>query len=671
MKKPQIVGRTASSRVLTTMPVWRGPIGWVTTSAVAVLSVAICLAWFVFIGSSGFSSYVKDYPKVSPESRVRASLEARISFRSWKPTDGSWGARSDTLYTLTRPGICTSGIKSRWVVHAKNTLVAVRVPCVDAETARFVLKQLIVKEEPRVISPGSFGDGTDLAIHSITPPSLGVAWVQGGDIVWVLTPCGQQGSAECALRASHMASSLTAALPGGRVSVDAVRNPSIDTLDRLLVGLPFAMWIVFVAPFRLFKVVSTEEWPSVGVAGAYFDLSKEVARASHYRWLRRFSYFLCLYCGVITMAFLTDRSHSGLFGSAVAGVGLVAGITLWRVSGLKLARARIPFQGEGSGWHAVLGRSLRRGASAAAVTETFLYVLVMFSVYLPLMVPLSTMRATVSGPPSSTVREELFVTAFAAFYGAGVDVTWVLPIGVVLPILLFFFVDLLGRRLSVQSADEIDDPHSFLFLRSFEEDGLTLPAPLSRRGFIAHLAPVHRRDFEEILVGSLSRVRPVITMSRTEDFRAPIGAARLRRSDEEWFDEVKRRSMTATAVVMSATPDVVNESFREEIDFVWSELPHDRVALVIPPRRRAETLRRLANFISCASRRSRPEDLTIREFPEGVHVIGRATGGPWVGFGCDRRNEISYAYCVNAMLDMFGERWAKEAARTVAETRPD
>jgi hypothetical protein len=109
----------------------------------------------------------------------------------------------------------------------------------------------------------------------------------------------------------------------------------------------------------------------------------------------------------------------------------------------------------------------------------------------------------------------------------------------------------LAGQLTLQEALLLDQRAPILFLRSFQDDQVSLKAaklPTYLRaldpGLVAH-------RFEELLVQDLSYVGPVVAIGNPRDFQRPIGASREYLDNRDWHDEVLQYMKQSRAIVVS------------------------------------------------------------------------------------------------------------------------
>lgn len=96
------------------------------------------------------------------------------------------------------------------------------------------------------------------------------------------------------------------------------------------------------------------------------------------------------------------------------------------------------------------------------------------------------------------------------------------------------------------------DPDSFLLLRSFSDDSLTMRTMMAAGGVDAPVFPVGRLRFEEHLTRLLQTSGRVVAIGRPGERLPELGAVRTYWPDSEWQDQVRLTASRARAVVLVA-----------------------------------------------------------------------------------------------------------------------
>src|SRR5690606_33059962 len=197
----------------------------------------------------------------------------------------------------------------------------------------------------------------------------------------------------------------------------------------------------------------------------------------------------------------------GVGRGVVGALGLVGGVVMVRRHrALPVERAgRLASTHGGAG--AWLGRGLNGLALAVVVGVAVAGVA---SAILPpaqrIPTPAEILAAGTDAPVVALVAVALLIRESMLLVLLGVLVVLVAVAG----------LDALGRRLRAASLREVleaDPRPPVLYLRSFDEDRLALPATLHRRGLMDTLNVVRRRRFEEAVVVQLQRIGPVVAIA--------------------------------------------------------------------------------------------------------------------------------------------------------------
>lgn len=104
-------------------------------------------------------------------------------------------------------------------------------------------------------------------------------------------------------------------------------------------------------------------------------------------------------------------------------------------------------------------------------------------------------------------------------------------------------------RVSYEALLETDERSPILFLRTFDDDQVTLP---NRNWFVRlWYAEDRKRRLDHEIVEQFSRLGPVVAIGKP-DTDLPFGAARLYVSDSEWRDAVKEIASKSLGIVLVA-----------------------------------------------------------------------------------------------------------------------
>jgi hypothetical protein len=180
---------------------------------------------------------------------------------------------------------------------------------------------------------------------------------------------------------------------------------------------------------------------------------------------------------------------------------------------------------------------------------------------------LSAFGAEVQDVPNA-LRDLLGTNAFGPLAAAGTATILLgrLPLSV-------------ARRTALARADS-SSTYEILFLRSFQDDGLTMRVRGDSRGIVDRLTLKHRHGYEHLLVASARHLGPVVAVGRPGERIPPIGAFRRYFANDEWQSAVERLLRRAKFVIVSVgdTPSV-----GWEISKIRTLGILDRTIFVVPP----------------------------------------------------------------------------------------
>lgn len=381
-------------------------------------------------------------------------------------------------------------------------------------------------------NPASAGARTELAVLANqadkvlvleNPPVVFRGWVQGAFFVAVTTECPSDTERCIALNEamSRDVAGLSSEPPG--TSSDA----TTDDLTALLVSIPIATWLLFVAPWRLFAYAVRSRRASKDSPPGYRDLTRVV----RYQWWLAFAKPVVIWLAAFALLATISAPFAGEWLLSVVWATLAAALIVLRVKLPRaITRAGRPYTDLRSP-RAAAGVLLQILARALVVLAILVYLAIgLIGPTVNSMSP-ATVQATYDNTlaqPFGAVRVVLFIVAVVLANTGSFEL---LMLGVVLPSLIIaHFVDRLGRRLRATSARrllETDPRPHILYLRSFDEDKVRMPATLTRRGLFERLSPVRSRRFEEVLVQCLTEFGPVIALSPPGTTLAALGAAKL------------------------------------------------------------------------------------------------------------------------------------------------
>ena len=212
---------------------------------------------------------------------------------------------------------------------------------------------------------------------------------------------------------------------------------------------------------------------------------------------------------------------------------------------------------------------------------------------------------------------------------------------------LFRIARALGRR-GAKRVLEADRRRSALYLRSFDDDSLPLPAIASARRPLFELFSVRGADpFEESVAWELNSYGPVVAVGRPGRSLASLGAAREHLADETWRDQVANR-MEEAGIIAVATGET--DGLAWELGQVVSGGHLAKTFFVFPPvapdaldRRWAHTSAALAEHGLAVGPLPVPPSLvhTVRLDTDGTANVTYATV----------RDEATYRTAVDYALD--------------------
>lgn len=227
--------------------------------------------------------------------------------------------------------------------------------------------------------------------------------------------------------------------------------------------------------------------------------------------------------------------------------------------------------------------------------------------------------------------------------------------GVVLLVIGGFVVRLarMWARVGAERLRGRDPRRPVLYLRSFEDDDLRLPAVISaRRPFLELFAARGSDPFEESIAWQVAPYGPVVAIGRPGRSIQSLGAARELLPDEVWRQGVFERMGAAGAIIVTIGS---TDGLRWEIAQLVSGGYLDRTVFVVPPTDE-EAIRRRWRFTV--------EGLggagaSMTEIPAATERILAATIGPagawWVAVA-DVRDEATYRVAMDRALERLALR---------------
>ena len=558
---------------------------------------------------------------------------------------------SESLPVTARAPECDVGTETTWT-SGEHRLSLTTVPCWDTSAAAGMYEWLGVDGE---VVPGASRED-ELVLW--TGDAVTRSWVgegpQGRRTVAVLTiTCAGAGEQDCLDGSTALVRSAMAALPGGIGGVD---TPGYTIQSWILVLLVPVILVAFVVvPYRLLRSLTRPRYTSASTSPRYHDVSGRVRSAQWRRRVQRFLWWTLAFFAMVAVSAITTRDSSQGFGTVVLLVILGAVILVGRFTFLK----RDPVE---------RGRRAATGLGAQAVVGTVVSFLAytlaaLLILTFALLVSYSTMS---QGWPPLTSEDiaRMALPMLPGLHGAALALGsngYAVCLALLLPaLILVTTVDGFGQRLRSASIDEAlaqDDRPHYLYLRSFDEDRLSLAGQLRRRGLISALSLLRRVRFEEVMVRQLSTTGPVIAIAPPGSNLPAIGAARASFSNEEWQQHVHRYAETARAVVLSATPGEIRPGYGWELELIATGISHQRVMVVLGPWPLGQLRRRWTQFCDAIAHVPFFAPITLPWVPDGVHVLAHAPRLGWHAFGARRRSDWTYAVAIDEATRAYLPEW--------------
>lgn len=565
---------------------------------------------------------------------------ARADDAPWEPL--GYDLESNDPYVIDGESRCSEGERWAWT-DGERYLGLILLPCADQVSAQAAARAQVTfaadHPEEQVLGVEHVGWVEDerLAMR---------VWVQEATIVVLASATADGGAAEAfALGADHIAD-VAASLPGDPLP------PAVDggRVQGMLVIAPLAIWLLLVLPARAIVAARRPRYDAASADPRWRDITPAARAVTHRRrwrragrWVLGLSFVLVLF-GVLNTA--VGGIADGVPRAVIGLLGTVGGAVMIRKNqALPVEQAgRLPST---HGVRAWVGTALSALAYALAIAVVLLTAAAaVASAILPPANRLLTLGEVLSAGAASP-------TLLLIMLGLLIREAMLLVLlGVVVVLFAVAGIDALGRRLRAASLREVllaDPRPPILYLRSFDEDRLTLPATLHRRGLMDTLNVVRRRRFEEAIVVQLQRQGPVVAIAPPGTRLPKVGAARASYAHDEWQAKVTELAQRAAVVVLSATPDSVREGFGWEIDLVASRLQHRRVMVIVGPWR-GQLKRRWEAFRSYIATLPFFADLARSELPEGLLVAAHSEQWGWASWGATRRTDVTYAVAIDHAL---------------------
>jgi len=583
---------------------------------------------------------------------VAAALQVALPHPPAHADDPPWSPagyelQDNAAYLIDGETRCSEGERWTWASGIEQ-IGLILVPCESQAAAQAAAhgQVLFASDHPeeRVldVEDVSWSESDGIALR---------VWVQETTIV-VLAAAVPGGDAAAAfdLGAEH-APDLVAALPGDPLP------PETDgsSVQGILIAAPLMIWVLLVLPARGLVALRRPRYHVATAESRWRDITPAAAALTRRRRWRRAGWWVTgLALSLVAFGVLNTALGAVADGLArvVAGmVGAVGGLVMVRKNAaLPVEHAgRLPTTHGGRAWWGTALSVLAYALAIGVVLGTALAAVA--SVVLPPADRIPTL-GEIAGAGSAAPL--LMLVAVGLLIR---DAMLLVLLGVVVLLVAVAGIDALGRRLRAASLREVllaDPRPPILYLRSFDEDRLTLPTTLHRRGLMDTLNVVRRRRFEEAIVVQLQRSGPVVAIAPPGARLPKIGAARASYGHDEWQEKVTELAQRAAVVVLSATPTSVREGFGWEIDLVANRLDHGRVMVIVAPWR-GQLTRRWEAFRSYVSSLPFFTGLVSASLPDGLLVAAHTSRWGWTSWGATRRTDVTYAVAIDHALHALGE----------------
>ncbi|MGZ8566595.1 MAG: hypothetical protein ACXWXS_06050 [Actinomycetota bacterium] len=230
----------------------------------------------------------------------------------------------------------------------------------------------------------------------------------------------------------------------------------------------------------------------------------------------------------------------------------------------------------------------------------------------------------------------------------------ILVAGVCLLILGGFAVRL-ARTWARTSAERLrarDRRPPILYLRSFEDDALRLPAVVSARRPFLELFAVRGSDpFEEAIAWQVAPYGPVVAIGRPGRSLRSLGAARDHLADDVWRQGVAERMASARAIVVIIG---ATEGLHWEVAQLITGGHMGRVVFVFPPVTE-DVVRERWRSTAAAMIASGAQVPDLPAAPEGVLVAVLDGGVQWRVAVADVRDEATFRVGLDHAMAWLGE----------------
>jgi hypothetical protein len=195
---------------------------------------------------------------------------------------------------------------------------------------------------------------------------------------------------------------------------------------------------------------------------------------------------------------------------------------------------------------------------------------------------------------------------------------------------------------------EVDHRQAALYLRSFDDDSVPLPAIASARRPLLELFSLRGTDpFEESVAWELNSYGPVVAVGRPGRSLASLGAAREHLSDDTWKDQVASR-MEEAGIIAVATGQT--DGLAWELGHIVSGGHMSKTFFVFPPVAPAEIgLRWEHTVASLVDAGHAVGSLPVS--PALIHTVRIEEDGTTKVTFANRRDEATYRTAVDHALE--------------------
>lgn len=592
------------------------------------------------------------------------------------PSDVSWASAA-----AKQPGdqeigvdvVCKGG-RLAWDEPTNRAVLIVTFwTCPNERTAWKVYDLHARDEDPQVVKPSIFGRNRGYALSVPIEPKVDVqAWVQGTAYYYLALQCTSTLTDQCTDIAAH----LTLSFSESRQGQVSTRRSAGSLIVSLTISGIAGMWFLFVgiAGFvqwsrrsRFLTPLHNPNWTDVRRASARL-------RWRSLAWgttvgIRRACYCLLLIAtlgGPVTGALGQGWALSIYIAVTITSIAISR--KLWHptfgevrpLQSLKFvtpSKVRLP-----------LGMLLR---FAARIMAFGLVVSFLTAVWLD-----------ANGGTTGELGQHYLQQFDAAYAANGYHfnpLQWWLATVVVLSdsssffafilfagIALAYGIDRAAVRLLKPSVNERLAPGQpeIVYLRDFDDDKLKLRASrISRRGILGRFSPIRRRRFDELVVTRLSVAGFVhgLSPSRWAVSRPGVPTRRLPNNKDVWQPEVLNMLKRSFFVVVSATPQEISESgLGWELDQIASNIGHQRIMLLVAPRREYELESSLTRFYYRVISWPVFNQIAHAGFVPASCVLTHATGRGWRAWGASTKSEWTYATALHAAMEGTLPYWRRE-----------